>query len=156
MAKKPDADNSVCRNRKATFQFAILEKLECGIVLHGAEVKSLRAGNVSLNEAYARIDGNELYLIGFHIGQYAFDTSPDRESRRRLKLLAHSREIHKLRVKVEQKGLTLVPLRVYFNSRGIAKVEVAVARGKSAGDKRQGMKDREHKREMDRYARRRR
>ena len=129
MAKKQKTDDSVCRNRKASFKFEILETLECGIVLHGAEVKSLREGKVSLEEAFARVENGELWLLGFHVAQYAFDTTSRYEPLRRRKLLAHSREVAKLQTKVDQKGLTLVPLRVYFNDRGIAKVQLAVARG---------------------------
>ena len=156
MVKKPDDDKTICRNRKATFRFEILGKIECGLVLLGTEVKSLREQSASLDEAYARIERDELWLVDFHISPYKFGHTANHEPKRRRKLLVHAREIQRLRPKVEQKGLTLVPLRVYFNARGLAKVTLALARGKQVGDKRQAIKTREHKREMQRVMRRKR
>ncbi|UCF33623.1 MAG: SsrA-binding protein SmpB [Phycisphaerales bacterium] len=153
MSKKPSLNAAVCRNRKASFRFELLERLECGLVLRGAEVKSLREGRASLEEAYIRIEDDGLWLIGCHIAPYTFDTCGRYDALRRRKLLVHARELRKLAPKVAQKGLTLVPLRLYFNSRGIAKVEIALARGKRLTDKRQTLKEREHKREMDRAQR---
>jgi SsrA-binding protein len=153
MTREPD--RTICRNRKAPFRFEFIERIECGIVLRGCEVKSLRQGGVSLDESYARIEGGELWLIGFHIPPYAHDTSGVHEPTRRRKLLVHNRELHKLRPKLEQKGLTLVPLRAYFNERGVAKLELALARGKSHGDRRRTIQEREHRREIDRTLRRR-
>ena len=124
MAKKRTSDNAICRNRKATHRFQILEHLECGIVLRGSEVKSLRDHSASIEEAYARIEGDELWLIGSHIATYVFANVQNHEPLRRRKLLVHAREIRKLKIKVEQKGLTLVPLKLYFNDRGIAKVSL--------------------------------
>ena len=152
---KPAANETVCTNRKAGFRFEILEKIECGIALLGSEVKSLRDRNASIDEAYLRIDGQELWLIGAHIAPYAFANTQNHEPLRKRKLLVHKHEIRKLRPKVEQKGLTLVPMRIFFNTRGLAKVTIALARGKTLGDKRQTMKTREHKREIDRAMRRR-
>ncbi len=156
MSKAATADNTVCRNRKAAFRFEILEQFDCGIVLRGTEVKSLRDKNASIEEAYARIEDDELWLIGSHIAAYSFAHAQNHDPLRRRKLLIHVREIRKLRPQVEQKGLTLVPLRIYFNERGIAKVAVALARGKTIGDKRRTLQTREHKREMDRALHRRR
>jgi SsrA-binding protein len=153
MGKANATDNSVCRNRKATFRFDILEELECGIVLEGAEVKSLREKAASLEESYARIDNHELWLIGMHITPYKFSSKAMGDPTRKRKLLVRAAEIRKLKPKVEQKGLTLVPLWVYFNERGIAKVRLAVAKGKSARDKRQSLRAREDKREMARAMR---
>ncbi len=150
MSKSPATDNSVSRHRKAGFRYEILEQFECGIVLRGTEVKSLRDKNSSIEEAYARIEDGELWLIGSHIAAYSFAHSLNHEPLRRRKLLIHAREIRKLRPQVEQKGLTLVPLHIYFNDRGIAKVSVALCRGKTLGDKRRTLQTREHKREMDR------
>lgn len=150
MSKQTPTDDTVCRNRKAAFRFEILEQFECGIMLRGTEVKSLRDKNASIEEAYARIEDDELWLIGAHIAAYTFAHSQNHEPLRRRKLLIHAREIGKLRPQVEQKGLTLVPLRIYFNERGIAKVTVALCRGKTLGDKRRTLQTREHKREMDR------
>ena len=150
MSKQPPSDDTVCRNRKVAFRFEILEQFECGIRLRGTEVKSLRDKNASIEEAYARIEDDELWLIGVHIAAYSFAHSQNHDPLRRRKLLIHAREIRKLRPQVEQKGLTLVPLRIYFNERGIAKVAIALCRGKTLGDKRRTLQTREHKREMDR------
>jgi SsrA-binding protein len=156
MSDRATPDNTVCRNRRATHRFQILEKIECGIVLEGTEVKSLRDRNASIEEAYAWIVDRELWLIGCHIAAYKFGHTCNHEPLRRRKLLVHGREIRKLKSRIEQKGLTLVPLRVYFNDRGIAKVTLGVARGKKLADKRQDLKAREHKREIDRALRQRR
>lgn len=157
MAKKQPQDHStICRNRKAGFRFEFIEKFECGIMLVGTEVKSLRTGQVSLEEAYARLERDEIWLIGCHIGPYSHGTTQAHESLRRRKLLLHAREIRKLKPQVEQRGLTLVPVRMYFNDRGIAKITIALARGKSLSDKRQSLKTKQDKRDMDRAMQRRR
>ncbi len=155
MARNSTPNTMVCRNRKATHRFHVLDTIECGIALHGSEVKALRSKLASLDEAYARIEGDELWLIGCHIGAYSHAHTTTHEPIRRRKLLVHAREINKLRPKVEQKGLTLVPMRIYFNDRGWAKVSVALARGKSQADKRQASKTRDQQREIDRFLRRR-
>lgn len=156
MAKKATPDNIVCRSRKAAHRFHILERLECGIALMGTEVKSLRERNASIEEAYARIEGGELWLIGCHIATYKFGHEFNHEPLRRRKLLAHARQIHKLKARVEQKGLTLVPLQIYFNDRGVAKLSLGLAQGKRTADKREDLKARDHKREIDRAMRRKR
>ncbi len=153
MVKKSTPDTTICRNRKARHRFEILEKIECGLVLGGSEVKSLRDGAASIEEAYARIESGELWLIGVHIGAYRYAHTQVHESLRRRKLLVHKRELRKLKVKVEQKGTTLVPLSLYFNDRGIAKLLLGIARGKSLSDKRQTLKTRDHQREMQRAMR---
>jgi len=153
MSKTP-VDQTICTNRKAGFRFEILEKIECGVVLLGSEVKSLRDKNASIEEAYVRLDDGELWLIGAHINPYAFANTQNHDPVRKRKLLAHKSELRKLKPKIEQKGLTIVPLRIFFNARGLAKVTVALARGKTIGDKRQSIKAREHKREMSRALRR--
>ncbi len=153
MAKKPTADKAyktVCRNRKASHRFSILEQIECGMVLCGTEVKSLRAGTASVAEAYALIAGRELWLIGSHIPTYKFGHAQNHEPLRKRKLLVRARDIRKLHIKVQQKGLTLVPLRIYFNERGLAKLTLGVAVGKKLGDKREALKAGDHRREMDR------
>lgn len=156
MSKKAPPEKWICRNRRATHRFEILEKIECGVVLRGSEVKSLRDRSASIEEAYARIEDHELWLIGCHIGAYRFTRTVGHDSLRRRKLLVHGREIRKLRQRVEQKGITLVPLSLYFNERGIAKLSLGLARGKSIGDKRQSLKTRDHKREIERAMRRKR
>jgi len=142
------------RNRKAHFRFEILEKIECGLVLQGTEVKSLRDGQASLEEAYARIQDDEIWLIGAHIAPYEHGNVMNHEPTRPRKLLLHRREIRKLLPKVIQRGLTMVPLAIYFNQRGLAKCTVALAQGKAHRDKRDDIRKREQKREMDRVQRR--
>lgn len=157
MSKKPGAEKKgrVAQNRKAGFRYEIVERLECGIALKGSEVKSLRDREVSLDEAYGRIaPSGELWLVGCHINPYEAGTSQNHEPTRPRKLLAHRSEIMKWSPQVQAKGMTIVPLEIYFNSRGLAKVMVALVRGKTHGDKRQDVKKREHQREMDRAMRR--
>ena len=144
------------RNTKARRSFEILEKLECGLVLVGTEIKSLRMGRASLEEAYARLGDGEIWLHGCHIPPYSHGNVQNHEPLRPRKLLLHKHQIAKLRPKVTQRGLTLVPLQIYFSDRGLAKVELALVRGKAQHDKRQDIKTREHKREMERALRRRR
>ena len=155
MAKKKMSDTAVCRNRKAGYQFQVIERIECGLVLRGSEVKSLRERNVSIDEAYANIVDDELWLIGCHIHPYKYSQSRDLEPLRRRKLLVKARELHKLKTRIALKGFTLVPLSIYFNEKGIAKVSVGVARGKKTGDKREDLRARDHKREIDRAMQRR-
>ena len=141
-------------NKHARFKYEILETMECGIVLIGTEVKSLRQGKVSLEEAYARIEGGELYLLGCSITPYEHGNQMNHEPLRKRKLLVHRRELRKIEGKLTQKGLTLVPLRLYF-TRGLAKIEIALATGKTQFDKREKIKsrqmDRDIKRELKRY-----
>jgi SsrA-binding protein len=153
MSRDSKAPAAVARNKKASHKYEILEKIECGLVLRGTEVKSLRDGAASLDEAYARIDGEEIWLLGFNIPPYKHGNVMNHEPTRARKLLLHKREISKLLPKVQQRGQTLVPLRVYFNHRGICKVTLALARGKTHGDRRQDLKRKEQKREMDRAMR---
>lgn len=156
MRKQADSDRTICRNRRATHRFEILERLECGLALRGTEVKSLRDRAVSIEEAYARIESGELWLIGAHIAAYRHGQTCNHDPLRRRKLLVHGRELRKLKQRVEQKGVTLVPLSVYFNERGIAKLSLGLARGKSMSDKRQALKARDDRREVERAMQRRR
>lgn len=155
MSKKTSQDTAICENRKARHRFELIESIECGLVLRGSEIKSLRNRAASLDEAYARIEDGELWLIGCHIAPYSHAHTLAHEPLRRRKLLVHKRELFRLRPKVEQKGLTLVPVRLYFNERGIAKASIALARGKSQSDKRQTLKERDDHREMQRAMKRR-
>jgi len=156
MAHKKSPDNRVCTNRRASYNYEILDTLECGIVLVGSEVKSLREKAGSIEEAYARIERDELWLIDSHISPYKFGLVTEHEAKRRRKLLVHTREIRKLKPKLEQKGFTLIPLQIHFNTRGVAKVLLALVRGKRMWDRRQDQKAREHRREMAAAMRRRR
>ncbi len=150
-AKKKGKDDEgitvVCRNRRAFHEYAVEDSLECGLVLTGTEVKSLREGGTSLEDAYARIDGEEVWLIGCDIPEYVFGNRLNHKPKRPRKLLMHRREIERFAGKASQRGYTLVPLRLYFKN-GLAKVEVAVARGKQLHDKRESQKKAEADREI--------
>jgi SsrA-binding protein len=140
----------IARNRKARFNYHILEAFEAGLALKGSEVKSLREGRASLAESFARIEDSEATLYGLHIGAYSHLGHEGQEPERPRRLLLHKREIKRLAGKVSEKGLTLVPLALYFNRRGFAKVELGLARGKTLYDKRETIKKRTAQREMER------
>lgn len=146
-AKDDDGIKVVSRNKRAFHEYAILDTLECGIVLTGTEVKSLREGNVNLEDAYAKIEDGELWLLGSDIPEYTMGNRLNHKPKRPRKLLLHRREIGKFAGKASQRGFTLVPLRLYFKH-GRAKVELAVARGKQTHDKRQDQKKAEAQREI--------
>jgi SsrA-binding protein len=161
MAKAPKKGDTngelvhICRNRRASHEYEILDTIECGVVLVGTEVKSLRDGHATLEDAYAKIEGNEVWLVGCEIPEYPFGNRLNHKPKRTRKLLLRRSEISKFAGKASQRGFTLVPLRLYFK-RGKAKVEIAVARGKQKHDKRESLKKSEAKREMDRATARRR
>lgn len=146
---KPQAYRSIASNKKALFRFHVLEELEAGISLVGTEVKSLRAGQCSLQEAYVRIKGGELWLVGCHIPEYAFGNSQNHPPTRDRKLLVHSRELYKWDKQVRERGTTIVPLEVYFQGSKV-KVKIALVKGKRIHDKRADQKAKEDRREMDR------
>lgn len=150
-----DGIKPIARNKKAYRDYEILDKLEAGIALVGTEVKSLRDGKVQMADSYARIDDGEVYLVSLHISPYTQAARDNHEPTRKRKLLLHRREIRRLRKKVAERGLTLLPLRLYFR-RGLVKVELGLARGKRQYDKRQDLKERDHKRQIARALRRRR
>jgi SsrA-binding protein len=143
----------VAENRKARHNYHVLDSLECGIALVGSEVKSLRAGGLSLDEAYARVDGDEVWLLGANISEYSYSHDLNHVPKRRRKLLLHRREIRKFAGQASEKGLTLVPLKVYFKA-GRAKVLLGVCKGKQRHDKRDSLKKRESQRDIDRAMRR--
>ena len=138
----------IARNRKASHQFLLEETVECGIELRGSEVKVLRDGQVSIEEAYAQILEDELWLIGMTIPGYESASWTNHTPKRQRKLLVHRRELEKLRQRVDHKKKTLVPLKLYFNDRGIAKLQIAVASGKKMHDKRDAIREREQKRDI--------
>jgi SsrA-binding protein len=148
-------ERTVATNRRARFDYQILERLEAGIVLTGSEVKSLRGGRASVSEAYARVGGGEVWLENMHIPPYAQGEKRGYDPKRARKLLLHRKEIARLIGKLQEQGLALVPMRVYF-THGLAKVELGLGRGKRQFEKRQAIAEREHKREMERAAGRRR
>jgi len=147
--KRKAAPGDVASNRQASFRYEFLDKLECGIVLQGTEVKSLRDGAVQLKDGYASLRDGELWLYNVHIAPYAPASRENHEPERPRKLLAHRRELERLAGRVAERGLTLVPTRMYFSGPR-AKVEIAVARGRDRYDKRQAIKERDTKRDMQR------
>jgi SsrA-binding protein len=153
--KEFDKAKIVAENRRARYEYFVEERFEAGIELKGTEVKALRTGEGSIAESYATVDGDEVYLINSSIPQYSSGGYVNHEPRRRRKLLMRGREIAKLQGAITRQGLTLVPLSVYFNSRGRAKVELALARGKKVHDKRETIKERDWKREQGRLMRQR-
>ncbi|SHE28656.1 SsrA-binding protein [Desulfofundulus australicus DSM 11792] len=140
-------------NKKARHDYHILETYEAGIALTGTEVKSLRAGRANLQDSFARVENAELFLYNMHISPYDQGNRFNHEPKRTRKLLMHKKEILRLLGKSREKGLALIPLKVYFNDRGKAKVELALARGKKVYDKREDMAARDAKREMERALR---
>jgi SsrA-binding protein len=148
---KPDAERVIATNRKARHEYSILETFEAGIALEGAEVKSLRQGRASLQESYAALKNGEVWLLDMHISPYEQAADDSYEPTRKRKLLLHKKEIRRLVGKLAEKGLTLIPLRAYFKH-GIAKVELALAKGKRAYDKREAIRRRDMQRELERGA----
>jgi SsrA-binding protein len=148
--KKADSEEGlrmICRNRRAFHEYEISDRLECGIVLTGTEVKSLREASSSLEDAYAKLEKGEVWLIGSDIPEYSMGNRLNHKPKRPRKLLLHRREIEKFADKASQRGFTLVPLRMYFKD-GRAKVEIGVARGKQLYDKRQDQKKSQAQREI--------
>jgi len=150
---EPRARTTIATNRRARFEYEVLDKLECGIVLIGPEVKSLRAGRANLGDAYAVIRHGELFLEKLHISPYEPATRANADPQRSRKLLAHRREIARLAGRVKERGNTLVPLSLYFDEKGRVKVELALARGKARYDKRETIKRREADRDAQRAMR---
>jgi len=150
--KRKVAPGDVATNRQASHRFEFLDKLECGLVLRGTEVKSLRNGSAQIKDGYASIHEGELWLHNVHIPPYGPAARENHDPERSRKLLLHRRELDRLAAQSAEKGLTLVPLRLYFKGPR-AKVEIAVARGKDRFDKRQAIKERETRRDMDRALR---
>ncbi len=155
--KAKDAEEGikiVARNRRARFEFELIESVEAGIVLTGTEVKSLRNGKASLEEAYAGVEHDEVWLYGCDIPEYVEANRMNHKPKRPRKLLLHRKEIDKLLARGSEKGLTIVPLKIYFK-KGIAKVEISTAKGKKMHDKREALKKQDAKREIARALNRR-
>jgi SsrA-binding protein len=157
MARPPsnpfDKQKIVAENRRARYDYFVEDRFETGIALTGTEVKALRQGEGSIAESYAAVEGEEIWLINSHIPEYSHGNRLNHEPRRPRKLLLKRREIAKLHGAVTRQGLTLVPLSIYFNGTGRAKVEIALARGKKVHDKRETVKERDWKREQQRLLR---
>jgi SsrA-binding protein len=153
-AKKPaPVLKMAADNRKAKHRYELLDSVECGMQLMGSEVKSMREGKLSIDEAYIRIKGNELWLIGSDIAHYKNAGMWNHDPRRPRKLLVHGREFDLFAGRAKERGLTLIPLRVYFNERGLAKCVMALVKGKKLHDKREAMKERDTKRGLQRAMR---
>ncbi|MBY5335304.1 SsrA-binding protein SmpB [Rhizobium leguminosarum] len=140
----------VAENRKARFNYEIIDTYEAGIVLMGTEVKSLREGKANIAESYASDEGGEIWLINSYLPEYLQANRFNHEPRRRRKLLLSGREIHRLRSAINREGMTLIPLKIYFNDRGRAKMELALAKGKKLHDKRESEKERDWNRQKNR------
>ncbi len=143
----------VCKNKKAFHEYHIDQTLEAGMVLTGSEVKSLRAGRANIKDGYAQVKNGELFLYNVHISPYSFATQTSSDPLRVRKLLLHRREINKLIGKVQEKGIALIPLKIYFIGNGKVKVELGLARGKKLHDKRAALKEKQSSREMQRELR---
>ncbi|MCX5903568.1 MAG: SsrA-binding protein SmpB [Proteobacteria bacterium] len=140
----------ITQNKKAYHEYTILETWETGIVLLGSEVKSCRRGSANLKDSYGRIENNEIFLVDAHIGPYSFANRLNHDPLRKRKLLLHKREIKKLYGKIRQKGQTFIPLKMYFNDQGNVKVEMALAQGKTLHDRREDIRKKDMRRELER------
>jgi SsrA-binding protein len=150
MSKQRFSNNISIRNRQAGFEYELLDKYVAGIVLTGTEIKSIREGKVNLQDGYCYINNGEMFAKGINITPYAQGTHYNHEATRERKLLLKRSELKKLEGKIEERGLTIVPLKLFVNDRGFAKLEISVARGKKTHDKRESIKERDVKRELDR------
>ncbi len=148
--KDKDKQGPVAVNKKAYHNFELVEKFEAGVSLLGSEVKSLRAGQADLAGSYARVEGQQCWLVGASIAKYEKAGTDSYEPTRKRKLLLHKSEIRRIRTKLDQRGFTLVPLQIYFNKRGFAKVELSLAKGKRQYDKRRAIAERQQKKDIDR------
>lgn len=153
MAKETNPGSKLLAdNRKARFNYTVEDAIECGIALHGTEVKSMKSGRFSFSDAYARVKDEELWLVGFHISPYPFGNLYNHDPDRERKLLVHKREIKRLKRKTDERGYTLVPLKFYLK-RGIVKMELGVCLGKKSYDKREAIKQRDQMRDAQREMR---
>ncbi len=150
MGKQRFAKDINIRNRQASFEYELLDKYVAGIVLTGTEIKSIREGKVNLQDGYGFFNNGELFVKGVNVSPYAQGTHYNHEPTRERKLLLKRSELRKLEARAEEKGLTLVPTRLFINDRGLAKMEIAVGRGKKLHDKRESIKEKDIKRELDR------
>jgi len=150
MAEKRFSGDINIRNKQATFQYELLDKYVAGIALRGTEIKSIREGKVNLQDGYCYFSHGEIFTRGINITPYAQGTHYNHEAARERKLLLKKAELKKLESKVEEKGLALIPIRIFINERGLAKLEIALARGKKTHDKRDSIKEKDIKRELSR------
>lgn len=138
------------KNKKAEYQYFLFDKLTAGLVLTGTEIKSIRDGKANLTDAYCMFKGEELYVFNLHISEYTFGTHYNHEPKRERKLLLNRRELKKLLTKIKEKGFTIIPTMLFINEKGIAKLDIALARGKKMFDKRESIKQKDTRREIER------
>lgn len=151
--KKENNYSIVIKNKRATFEYFLVETLTAGIVLTGTEIKSIREGKASLADSYCSFKGEELFVLGMHIAEYALGTYNNHDPKRDRKLLLTRRELRKMKNKVQEKGFTIIPVTLYINEKGLAKLDIALARGKHFYDKRESLKAKDSKRELERMER---
>jgi SsrA-binding protein len=142
------------KNKRASWEYHLIDKIVAGIVLTGTEIKSIRNGKASLSDSYCYFEGHELYVRGMHIAEYSFASYNNHLAKRDRKLLLNARELRKMFTKVKEKSMTIVPITLFINEKGLAKLEIALARGKHHYDKRDSLKEKDSKREMDRHLKR--
>jgi len=138
------------KNKRAAFEFFLLQEYSAGIVLTGTEIKSIREGKASIADAYCSFKGDELFVVNMHIAEYSLGNIYNHEPKRERKLLLNRRELHKLLVKVKERGLTIIPTLLFVNEKGLAKLNIALAKGKHSYDKRETLKQKDMKREIER------
>lgn len=148
MANKVKQARISIKNKRASFEYFLIDRYTAGIVLTGTEIKSIRAGKASLADSYCAFNGNELFVIGMHIAEYAFGTYNNHVPKRDRKLLLNMKELRKLKSKSSEKGYTIVPIEMFVNEKGLAKLEIALAKGKHFYDKRDSLKEKDSKRDM--------
>jgi len=145
------ANNIKIKNKRVSWEYHLIEKIVAGIVLTGTEIKSIREGKASLADSYCYFENGELFVRGMHIAEYTYGTYNNHLAKRDRKLLLTARELRKLNTKVREKGMTIVPVTLFINDKGLAKLEIALARGKHFYDKRENLKERDSKREIERH-----
>lgn len=151
MGKDKNISTIRIKNKRASFEYFLLDKLVAGIALTGTEIKSIRAGKANLSDSYCVFKENEMFVVGMHISEYENGTYNNHDPKRDRKLLLTKKELRKMKSKVNEKGLTIVPVVMFINENGLAKVEIALAKGKHYFDKRESLKVKQTKREMERY-----
>ena len=144
-------NNIRIKNKRISWEYFLIDKIVAGIVLTGTEIKSIRMGKASLADSYCYFEGGEMFVRGMHIAEYSYGTYNNHLAKRDRKLLLNARELKKLNVKVKEKSMTIIPVVLFINDNGLAKLEIAVAKGKHFYDKRNTLKEKDHKREIDRH-----
>lgn len=139
------------KNKRVSWEYFVIDKLVAGIVLTGTEIKSIRSGKANLADSFCVIEGGEMFVRNMHISEYTYGTYNNHVAKRNRKLLLTKRELKKLNIKIREKGMTVVPLSLFINERGLAKLEIALVKGKHFYDKRNSLKEKDHKREIDRH-----